>query len=124
MPALNILITGASGGIGAATALHFASPTYPQTSGHTIHGLALHYSSNKAKAEAVKSQIHSLNASLNVQLFHADLSQSENVSRLHSDVVSAFSSPINVLFANAGTSSGTSIGPQGSIGMYNPGVIS
>lgn len=100
MDSLVILITGASGGIGAATAIQLAQPS----SFYKVRAIALHYNSNSSKIQTIKDQILFIN--LSIKLF-SDLSLSEDVARLHSETVKDCG-VINVLFANAGTTSNAS----------------
>lgn len=103
MNALHILITGASGGIGEATALRLAQPSQR----YTVKTLVLHYNSNASKTERITSEIGRLNPDVKVAWVQADLGSADEVDRLHRDAVAATGgAPINVLFANAGTTAG------------------
>ncbi|EHL01922.1 putative 3-oxoacyl-[acyl-carrier-protein] reductase FabG [Glarea lozoyensis 74030] len=109
MTRLRILITGASGGIGARTAVQLAQ----STSTYKVEAIALHYNSNSAKLQEIQVEIKSLDPSIKVISIQADLASSEEVSRLHSETIRQMGT-INVLFANAGTTSDAS-GPTGQL---------
>src|SRR5690348_13853119 len=109
MDDLVILITGASGGIGAATALHLARPSLT----FKVKAIALHYNSNSTKIQEITQKIKSENPRIKVFSIQADLSSSDEVARLHSETVRECG-PITVLFANAGTTSNAS-GPSGQL---------
>ncbi|KAK2599319.1 hypothetical protein N8I77_011088 [Diaporthe amygdali] len=110
MDALHILITGASGGIGEATALRLAQPN-PK---YTVKTLVLHYNTNASKTQRITDEIGRLNPAIKVAWLQADLGSTESVDRLHREAVAAAGAPINVLFANAGTTAGHS-GPTGTL---------
>ena len=105
-----VLITGASGGIGSATAIRLASGAAKLD----IGAIALHYNSNKELAERLEAKVYEANPHIKVEIFQADLAKSEDITRLHKEVTDAFGA-IDVLFANAGTSAGKNIGPKGNI---------
>ncbi|MCJ1304845.1 hypothetical protein MMC08_007658 [Hypocenomyce scalaris] len=105
-----ILITGASGGIGSSTAIRVAS----EATKLGVGSIALHYNSNQALAEKVKAKVQETNPHIKVGIFQADLAKPEDITRLHKEVTDAFGA-IDILFANAGTSTGKNIGPKGSI---------
>ncbi|KAF2770719.1 NAD(P)-binding protein [Teratosphaeria nubilosa] len=100
-----ILITGATGGIGRATAIAFAKTGE--------YNLALHY--NSASNEVISNLGQELLAaapspsscSTQVQFFRANLGDFDQVRALHKDVLSKFSK-IDILFNNAGTTGGVS----------------
>jgi 3-oxoacyl-[acyl-carrier protein] reductase len=103
MDDLRILITGASGGIGARTAVRLAQPS----ASYKVTAIALHYNSNSAKLQEVQRDIESLDPSIKVVLIQADLASSKAVAHLHLETTRLIG-PINVLFANAGTTSNAS----------------
>ena len=109
MASLRILITGASGGIGARTAVRLAQPS----TAYKVEAIALHYNSNSTKLKQIEEHIKSLDPSIKVILLQADLASSEEVARLHLEAVKQIGN-INVLFANAGTTSNAS-GPTGQL---------
>ncbi|TVY17075.1 putative oxidoreductase [Lachnellula arida] len=98
MDSLVILITGASGGIGAATAIRLAQPSTT----YKVKAMALHYNSNPSKIHSLKEKLTSIDPTIQLATIQADLSSSESVARLHAEAVQACG-PITVLFANAGT---------------------
>lgn len=98
-----VLITGASGGIGRATALALAARGC---------SLALHYNSNTDGALSLSEELkHRYPASSHPEfqavLFKADLSSYEGARDLHSRVVSTLGNP-DILFNNAGSTLGLS----------------
>ncbi len=82
-----VLITGASGGIGAAIAREMS---------HAGYNIALTYNKNKEKAEKLCAEMES------AQAFHCDISSFESVEKLYADVLSAFGR-IDAVVNNAGT---------------------
>lgn len=97
---LNILITGASGGIGAATALRIAQPLTPP---YAVKTLILHYNSDDTKINSLTDRISKINPDIKVTWLQADLSSTTAVETLAQSAQAACGGPINVLFANAGT---------------------
>ena len=85
-----VLITGASGGIGAATAKAFAKAGYKT---------ALNYFSNKAAAENLKNEINSIGST--AEIFHADVSDFSQVELMFEDIKNALGE-VSVLVNNAG----------------------
>jgi NAD(P)-dependent dehydrogenase (short-subunit alcohol dehydrogenase family) len=85
-----ILITGASRGIGAATALLAAERGF---------SVALNYNQNKEAAEGVARQIRSRGGQ--AEIFQADVSKEEDILRLFKQVDAAFGS-LTSLVNNAG----------------------
>ncbi len=71
------LVTGSTGGIGAATGLTLAS-----------HGcsIVIHYNSNSTKAEELLHQLRS-NKGVKAEAFQADMSDYEPVRKLHAEVI-------------------------------------
>lgn len=82
-----VLITGASGGIGAAIANEMSAAGY---------AVALTYNKNREKAEKLRAELG------NAQAFHCDISSFESVEKLYSDVLSVFGG-IDAVVNNAGT---------------------
>ena len=82
-----VLITGVSGGIGAAIAREMS---------HAGYNIALTYNKNKEKAEKLCAEME------NAQAFQCDISSFESVEKLYSDVLSAFGR-IDAVVNNAGT---------------------
>lgn len=117
-----MFITGASGGIGAATALRLAQPLHPP---YTVKTLILHYNSNPSKTESLTAEIHKLNPAIKVVWLQADLSSTESVDALHQQAVAVAAAgdpdqpPINVFFANAGTHLNLA-GPDGTLDAVDP----
>ncbi|TFK66067.1 NAD-binding protein [Pluteus cervinus] len=97
------LITGASGGIGSATALILAR--------RGCH-IAVHYHSGKEKADQLVQELKSL-GDVQAAAFRADLSNYDDVRKLHADVVDVLGHP-DILYNNAGAL-GKTIGPKGDI---------
>ncbi|KAF9267195.1 NAD-binding protein [Marasmius fiardii PR-910] len=95
------LITGCTGGIGSATALALARQ------GASI---AVHYHSDSEKAADLVAQLQETVPAI---AFQADLSDYDNVRRLHAEVVDKLGHP-DILFNNAGTT-GPVIGRMGDI---------
>lgn len=83
----NVLITGASGGIGQAIAAEFARQGY---------GVAMHYHTHREQAEALAEKIGAI-------VFQADVSQEEQVEAMFARAEEAFGF-IDVLVNNAGIS--------------------
>lgn len=107
-----MLVTGASGGIGAASAIRLAKKSLDNPD-LDIKAIAIHYNANAGAADKVASSIANCNSKILVKTFRADMGSSSDVERLHNEVVKAFG-PVDVLFANAGTTSGKS-GPTGGL---------
>ncbi|GBE82643.1 Hydroxynaphthalene reductase arp2 [Sparassis crispa] len=96
-----------NGGIGQATACTFAR------SGCSV---AVHYqaASSHAKADTLISDLKAIASSdLQFAIFHTDLSNYDEVRRLHAEVVQQIGHP-DILFANHGIA-GPKIGPLGNI---------
>lgn len=87
-----VLVTGASGGIGSATARLFANRGYE---------VALHYNKNREKAEALRDEI--LSGGHSAEIFRGDLTSSGEATGLISAVENRFGA-IDVLVNNAGVS--------------------
>ncbi|KAL4256039.1 short-chain dehydrogenases/reductases (SDR) family protein [Pleurotus pulmonarius] len=96
------LITGCTGGIGRATSLALA---------RLGSSIAIHYHSAKGKASALADELKTTNAHIHVQVFQADLSDMDDVKRLHAEVVAWMGNP-DILFNNAGIT-----GPGARIGL-------
>lgn len=90
MASNNVLVTGASGGIGQAIALAFAQKGY---------AVALHYNTRREGASDLRDGICA--AGGRAEIFQADLTREEEVSRLF-DQVEAALGPVQVLVNNAG----------------------
>ncbi|KAI0052211.1 putative short-chain dehydrogenase/reductase [Auriscalpium vulgare] len=86
------LITGATGGIGAATARLFAK--------RGVH-LALHYFSQHEKAQALVAELTALG--VRCVAFKTDLADFDAVRKLHADVVAQLGHP-DILYNNAAMS--------------------
>lgn len=118
-----MFITGASGGIGAATALRLAQPLTPP---YKVKMLILHYNSNASRTEALTEQIQHLNPAIKVVWLQADLSSTESVEALHQQAVAAAAAGdqahINVFFANAGTHLNLA-GPAGTLDAVDPAAF-
>lgn len=84
------LITGASRGIGRAIAIKLANTGY---------SVALNYNKSKAKAESLRDELKSLG--IKTDIFCADVSKSDEVQKMTTDVISTFGG-IDVLVNNAG----------------------
>ncbi len=82
-----VLITGASGGIGAAIARELATAGY---------NLAITYNKNKESAEKLCAELPS------AQAFQCDISSFDSVEKLYTDVIAAFGA-IDAVVNNAGT---------------------
>ena len=87
----NVLITGASRGIGAATALKFASEGY---------NVAINYLNSKDKAEQLKEMILE-KYDVSVLLVQANLENELDIKKMVKDVVDTFGT-IDILVNNAG----------------------
>ena len=86
-----VLVTGASGGIGAATALRFAQDG---------DWVAIHYHRNREAAQALQQKIRRLPGG-RAELFQADFQQPQQVRRLCQEAACALGE-IEVLVHNAG----------------------
>ncbi len=86
----NVLITGASGGIGRAAALTFGAKGY---------GVALHYRTGEKAARETAEEINFLGG--NAEIFQADLRREDEVSRLFDQAEKRFGF-LEVLVNNAG----------------------
>ncbi|GAB7341421.1 hypothetical protein MBLNU457_7669t1 [Dothideomycetes sp. NU457] len=99
MPQETALITGATGGIGQATALSFAREGY---------NLALHYNTASSKLSSLVTSLHAAAPNpIKIETFQADLSSYPAVRSLHSAVISQLGPP-TILFLNAGTTNNQS----------------
>lgn len=87
-----VLITGASGGIGAACAREFARAGY---------ALALHYHTGQARVAALREEL--LLDGADAEIFPADLSREEEVAALFDGAEARFG-PVTTLVNNAGLS--------------------
>lgn len=85
-----VLITGASGGIGSATAKAFATAGYK---------VAIHYNNNKTAADSLKDEIISLGGICDI--FKADISDSAQVKKMFCDIKETLGD-VAVLVNNAG----------------------
>lgn len=93
------LITGATGGIGAATAAALAKTG--------DFDLALHYNSaSQEKREEVLASINEA-SDVNAAFFQADIGDFDSIRSLHASVIKEMGNP-DVLFNNAGTTAGVS----------------
>ncbi|KIK54769.1 hypothetical protein GYMLUDRAFT_48464 [Collybiopsis luxurians FD-317 M1] len=86
------LITGCSGGIGAATALALARQGC---------SIAVHYNSAKDKAQSLSKSLQEISSDVRVDIFQADLSDYDGVRQLYNQVVQTMGHP-DILFNNAG----------------------
>ena len=89
----SVLITGGATGIGEAISTLFAKSGYK---------VAINYNTSKAEAEKLKNDL--LSQGYKVEIFKADITKSEERSKLIKEVRSYFCSGINVLVNNAGVS--------------------
>lgn len=93
-----ILITGATGGIGHATAIAFAKTGE--------YNLALHYHQASTEIrDALLADIKAADSNVQADFFQADMGNFDSVRALHEDVTDRFHK-IDVLFANAGSTLG------------------
>lgn len=90
------LVTGATGGIGSATASALASLGC---------NVAIHYNANSEKADSLVSQLQE--RGVKAKSFKADLSSYDETRRLHREVVEAMGNP-TILYNNAGLTAGKS----------------
>lgn len=88
----NVLVTGASGGIGRAVALAFAQRGY---------GVALHFQTGEQAARETAEQIRFQGGS--AEVFQADLTREEDVERMFAEAERRFGF-LEVLVNNAGVS--------------------
>ncbi len=86
-----VLITGASKGIGKATAIEFAKKDY---------NVVINYSNDDAKAQKVKEYIIE-NYDVDVMLYKADVSKEDEVKKMVGEIINHFGK-IDVLVNNAG----------------------
>ncbi|KAJ3761318.1 NAD-binding protein [Lentinula raphanica] len=98
------LITGCSGGIGAATALALARQGC---------SIAVHYNAAQEKAQALAHTLQTISPDVHAVVFQADLSDYDSVRQLHSQVVEKMGHP-DILFNNAGATI-KAIGRMGNI---------
>ncbi|KAJ3730565.1 NAD-binding protein [Lentinula raphanica] len=98
------LITGCSGGIGAATALALARQGC---------SIAVHYNAAEEKAQALAHTLQTISPDVHAVVFQADLSDYDSVRQLHSQVVEKMGHP-DILFNNAGATI-KAIGRMGNI---------
>nr|OQO29843.1 hypothetical protein B0A51_02000 [Rachicladosporium sp. CCFEE 5018] len=93
-----VLITGATGGIGKATALAFAKTG--------LYDLALHYHSASTETRSqLADEIKAANPTgtdIEITFFQADLGSFDDVRRLHAEVTKQ-SRDVDILFNNAGS---------------------
>ena len=89
---MEIIITGASRGIGAETAIKLAS-----TGDHTL----MLISRNISKLEDIKKEIYLVNRNCNTLIFPADLSAEKDVSRVCREIIRSCRT-IDILINNAG----------------------
>lgn len=93
-----ILITGATGGIGHATAVTFAKTGE--------YDLALHYHHASAETrDALLAEIKATNSNVQADFFQADMGNFASVRAMHEDVTDRFHK-VDILFANAGSTLG------------------
>ncbi|KAK3712288.1 hypothetical protein LTR37_009150 [Vermiconidia calcicola] len=97
-----VLITGATGGIGKATALAFAK--------EGCYDLALHYNSaNEQTRNKLATEIKDVaeSSSINFAFFQADLGNYDSVRQMHKQATCELGD-IDILFNNAGSNGGQS----------------
>lgn len=99
-----VLITGATGGIGQATALVFAK--------QGGYDLALQYNTASSQTRsdlqsALEAAVPTAQSIPKIQFFQADLSDFAQVRNLHASIVQSLGHP-SILFANAGSTCGVS----------------
>ncbi|KAH9475175.1 L-rhamnose 1-dehydrogenase (NADP(+)) [Psilocybe cubensis] len=100
------LITGASGGIGYATALAL---------GRRGCSIAVHYNAAKAKADALVAELSQIG--VKAIAFQAEMGNFDQVRKLHADVVEQLGHP-DILFNNAGRTN-TVVGMWGDMGSIS-----
>ncbi|PMD44527.1 NAD(P)-binding protein [Hyaloscypha variabilis F] len=88
-----VLITGASGGIGGAVAIQFAS-----AGAH----LALTYSTNISSLETLASSLKTSFPDLQISLHEVDLTIEESIQKVFQDVKKKHDADVDILVSNAG----------------------
>ena len=102
---MNVLITGASSGMGKATALKLANKKNDtSSSGAAVASITL-MARNEAKLEMVAAQIHEINPNCSTKVVVGDVTVSSDMQRAVDETVQAFGG-LTACFLNAGVARG------------------